>query len=198
MAPRKTNEIRDRILEQALPDVAFDGWTWDVAERAAMGAGYDKAMARAVFPGRINDFTGHFSAWADEQMMAGLEPLDPENLRIRDRIAAGVMARIDALTPWREATRRAVTYWAVPTRSLMGGRLVWRTADAIWVWAGDQATDYNHYTKRVLLSGVITATTLAWLNDETGSRESTEEFLARRIENVMQMGKIIGRIKKPA
>lgn len=193
-----TDQIRDRLLTQALPSIAFDGWTWDVAEDSAVACGYDKTMARAVFPAGLSDFVGHLSDWADRQMLEILDDVNSSDMRIRDRIHLGVMTRIEILKPWREPLRLAMAYWAVPHRSLMAGRNVWRTADHIWVWAGDTATDYNHYTKRALLSGVITATTLAWLNDESDDLSDVEAFLDRRIENVMSLGKTIGRFKKSA
>lgn len=185
-------------MEQALPDIAFDGWAWDVAERAAETAGYSKDMASAVFPGGLSDFVGHFSDLMDRRMMDVLAVADRDDMRIRDRIRTAVLARLDAVAPWKEAYRRAVTYWAIPHRSLMAGRHLWRTADVIWTWAGDTATDYNRYTKRGLLSGVISATMLAWLKDDGDNREAVEAFLDRRIENVMQLGKVIGRFKKSA
>lgn len=198
MKQASITRIRDNILLQALPEIVFDGWTWDVATRAAVAAGYDRAMARSVFPGGVTDFISHFSDWADREMLDSLRGIDPGSLRVRERIHAGVMARIKALSPWREAERRAMTYWAVPLRNLQASRNLWRTADRIWVWAGDTASDYNHYSKRILLSGVIGATMLAWLNDESGDPEKIAAFLDRRIENVLKMGKIIGKLKKGA
>lgn len=198
MSQKQTQTVRDAILVQALPNIAFDGWTWDVAVQAAQSAGYDKAMADAVFPGGLPDLVGHFSDWTDRQMLDGLKGIDPGSLRIRDRVKAGVMGRIEVMMPWREAARRAMIYWAVPTRHFQAGRVLWRSADQIWVWAGDTAKDYNHYTKRVLLSGVISTTTLAWLNDETGDLAAIEPFLDRRIENVLQLGKLLGRQRKRA
>lgn len=196
MTPSDT--IRDTILLQALPDIVFDGWTWDVAQAAAEKTGYDKTMAKAVFPGGLSDFVAHLSDWADRQMLESLGPLEMGDMRVRDRIHLGVMTRLEILQPWREAVRRALTYWSVPTRSLQAARIVWKSADRIWVLAGDTATDYNHYTKRGLLGGVISATTLAWLNDDSEDLAATEAFLDRRIGNVMQLGKVLGRFKRPA
>lgn len=198
MHQEPVQSIRDRILLQALPEVAFDGWVWDVANRAAQVAGYDKTMAAAVFSGGLQDFVGHFSDWTDRQMLDRLANSDSTAMCVRDRVRAGVMARLDTLSPWREATRRAMTYWMVPTRHFQAGRVLWRSADCLWIWAGDTATDYNHYTKRILLSGVISSTTLAWLDDESGDLGATEDFLDRRIENVMQLGKMLGRQRKQA
>lgn len=198
MKPNPSNEIRDRILAEILPNVVFDGWSWDGAEQAALAAGYDRKMAAAVFPDGLPGVVGHFFDWADRQMMDILKDEELDGIRIRDRIQLGVITWIDVMEPWKEALRRALTYWAVPPRHLQAARLIWRTADVIWVWAGDTATDYNHYTKRGLLSGVIGATVLAWLNDETGALDRTEAFLDRRIDNVMKLGQALGRAKKTA
>lgn len=186
---------RDLILENLLPEIPFSGWTWPGVIAAAERAGLDPAMAAAVFPGGLADVVGHFSDWADRAMMAGLAGTDPESLRIRDRVALAVETRLMALQPHREAVRAALSFWALPTRGARAGGVVWRTADHIWNWAGDTATDYNRYTKRGLLCGVIASTTLAWLGDRGDDMASTRAFLARRIENVMQIGKFVGKIK---
>lgn len=188
-------DIRDRILEAGLPDVPFDGWTWDVIERAAVNAGYEKAMACSVFPGGLSDALDHFSALADRRMLERLAAIDPETLRIRDRIHMAVMARLRVLYPWRDAVRQATSYWAMPARIGRGGRIMWRTADSIWDWAGDTATDYNHYTKRTLLCGVIASTMLVWLDDDSHGMSETEAFLGRRINNVLRVGKAMGKMK---
>ena len=198
MTEATPDDIRDAILLQALPDVIFDGWTMAVAERAAVNAGYDRSMVLAVFPGGLADFVGQLSDWADRQMLARLNEYDPESMRVRDRVRLGVVTRLEILDPYREQVRKAMIYWALPHRTSQAGRVVWRTADRIWLWAGDTATDYNHYTKRGLLSGVISSTTLVWLGDESKSGAKTLSFLDRRIENVLELGKMIGRIKKTA
>ena len=191
-------QIRDSILHAALPHVAFDGWTWEMIERAAEEAGYKPSMAKAVFPDRMKDVLDAFADLADREMLKALENTNPEDLRIRDRVRSALIARYEWLKPHKEALRQSVQFWMVPTRKPRGAKIVWRTADRIWEWAGDTATDYNHYTKRGLLSGIIVSTTLFWLNDSSEHMDNTKSFLDRRIENVMQFGKIIGRIKKSA
>ncbi len=192
----KTQIIRDDILQALLPDIPFDGWTWPAVCRAAGKAGYEAEMAGAVFPGRLDDVLVHFVDWADRAMLERLKSVNIVDLRVRDRIHSAVMARFEALQPYKEAERLALTYWTRPFRGVRGSRLLWRTADRIWNWAGDTATDYNRYTKRGLLSGVISTTAMAWLNDESDELAATERFLARRIENVMQFGRILGKLKK--
>ncbi len=192
----KINKIRDDILLATLPAVAFDGWTRESIRSGAVLAGHGADMADAVFPGGVKDMLSHFSDYANRRMMERLADVDPQSLRIRERIRLGVQTRFEALQPHKEAERLAVAYWMRPLRKWDGVRLIWRTADLIWDWAGDTATDYNRYTKRGLLSAILTSATLVWINEDGRDLAKTLAFVDRRIENVMQLGKITGKLKK--
>lgn len=193
---KSTNEVRDAIIEAVLPAIAFDGWTIKALEDAAVSIDMDISIVASVFPDGLAQAVSHFADLYDRKMLTALENVDPEKLKVRERVAKGVMTRLELLTPHKEAVKQALSFWSVPTRAAHGGKSVWRTADCIWIWAGDDAKDYNRYTKRILLSGVISSTTLAWLDDESDDMHITVEFLDRRIANVLKVGQFIGRFKK--
>ena len=163
--------------------------------KSAAAAGYSRSQVRQAFPGKLDDVLDYFAIWTDSKMMEKLDKIDPEVLRVRDRIRTAVLARFDSLEPYREAERQALSYWSMPLRHIRAAKIVWRTADTIWDWAGDTAKDYNRYTKRGLLSGILSTTLLVWLDDDSQGRSITRSFLDRRIENVMQFGQIVGKIK---
>ena len=191
----RNETIKTAILEQALPDVPFDGWEMEVLKRAAQNAGYEPAMVTSVFPAGVKDAISYLSYWADARMLEQLNAAKKPPTRIRDKIALAVRIRLEILAPYKEAERLAIAFWMRPLRKWEGAKLVWKTADVIWQWAGDTATDYNRYTKRGLLSGVLTATTLYWLTDTSAGSQDSWAFLDRRIDNVLSVGKIVGRLK---
>ncbi|MCB1556531.1 MAG: COQ9 family protein [Alphaproteobacteria bacterium] len=189
--------LRDSLIEAALPNVAFDGWTWLLLENAACSCGYEKGMARAAFPVGISEAVSHFSDLYDRRMLTALDHIDPAMLRVRERVALAAKTRMKCLHPHKDAVRMALSYWILPPREARAAQALWATADRIWRWAGDTATDYNRYTKRSLLCGVLATTTLAWLNEnDDPDHQKTDAFLDRRIENVMQIGKLFGTIKE--
>lgn len=189
-----TIDLRDRILLAVLPDVAFDGWTWPAMRAAAAREGLGADMADAVFPGGLADVLRHFSDWADRRMLAELAQIDAGPLRVRDRVREAVLLRLQVLEPWREQAKLAARHWAAPYRTAAAGRLLWRTADRIWIWAGDTATDYNRYTKRALLVSVLAAATVVWLTGDDATDLGT--FVERRIDRVMTLGKFAGRFRR--
>lgn len=194
MNPNITTK-RDHIIKTALPDAVFDGWSWEGVLASAAKDKTPEDIVRALFPGKMADVLDGFADYADRQMLDSLSGIDPQTLKIRERIKMGVVKRFEFLNPHKEAVRSALSFWAMPPHSIQATRIVWRTADRIWDWAGDTATDYNRYTKRGLLSGILASTTLVWLNDTDSAMARTLDFLDRRIENVMTLGRIMGRLK---
>lgn len=189
------HDIRQKILVEALKDVPFDGWTQAGLLKATEAAGYKSDMAVAAFPDGLSDLLAFFSEWADTQMLAALKHIDPEDLKIRARVAKAAMARFAVIEPYKDSVRAAAKYYARPFRSLQAKQMVWKTADAIWDWAGDTTTDYNRYTKRGLLSWVLGVTTVYWLAKKDVSIADVDTFLRARIEEVLKVGQAASKLK---
>ena len=111
-------------------------------------------------------------------------------MKIRARITEAVWQRVLVDSAHIEAARRAAGYLSVPGRQKLAADLLFQTAHHMWRWAGDTATDYNYYSKRLILSGVIASTRLYWFDDDSEDFGKTRAFLERRIENVMQFEKV--------
>ncbi len=187
--------LRDRILLATLAHVPFDGWTEAALEQGVADAGLGTDFALRAFPDGVPDLVGHFSDWADRRMMAQLEALDMDSLRVHGRVAAGVRSRLEALEPHREAVRRVLSFLALPHNAPMALRLTCVTVDAIWYAAGDRSADFNFYTKRGLLASVYGMTVLYWLNDDSENSADTWSFLDRRIADVLTLPRLRARLK---
>ena len=185
----KKAENKDKALLALLPVFGFDGWSETVF----------KQQENAEFHDAL-DVALYFSDWADRRMADRIAAMKEfEALKIREKIFTGVKTRLDVLLPHKAAVKASVRFMAAsPVRARHVPKMLWKTADEIWFLAGDTATDYNHYTKRMLLSGVLTTTTAFWLRDESDNHAATEDFLHRRIENVLSFGKMVGKVKKTA
>jgi ubiquinone biosynthesis protein COQ9 len=185
---------KDAVLLAMLPNVPFDGWTRAGMRAAAGHAGIDITELPLLFPAATRDVAAWFSNWADRQTLAALKRQHIGTMKIRQRIAAGVLARLEILQPHREAVRRSLSLFATPRNLPHGAKLLYDTVDTLWHAAGDRSTDFNFYTKRGLLAGVYAATTLYWLDDRSDGMEATKEFLDRRLAEVLAIPKLRERL----
>ncbi|RMH48039.1 MAG: COQ9 family protein [Alphaproteobacteria bacterium] len=170
-----------------MPHVPFDGWSQATLAAAAAEAGVGPDLVRALFPRGGVDLALAFHDRADRQLAEELARAPAGHLRYSERVAHAVRRRLEIVAPHKEAVRRAAALFALPIYAAEGMRALWRSADTIWRALGDQSTDYNWYTKRMTLAGVISATLLYWLGDSSEGAGRTWDFLDRRIEEVMRI-----------
>ncbi len=189
------DELREALADLLPGEAAFEGWSDAALDAAARTLGVPPERARLAFPGGGGQMVDAWFAAIDRRMVEALPPEMLAAMRVRDRITALVLARIDAVVPYREALRRALAVLALPNHIVMGTALGWRAADAMWRLAGDDATGFAHYSKRLTLAGVYAATLLAFIDDESEGHADTKAFLGRRIEDVMKFEKFKARLK---
>jgi ubiquinone biosynthesis protein COQ9 len=178
---------RRTILAAVLPYVPFDGWSEKSLRRAAEDVGLDPAMVKLAFPGGVAGVIAFWSGEADRAMAAAFAEQDGDEMRFRERITYLVRTRIGVVGDHREAVRRALASLAQPRHGGIGLRCLYRSVDEMWYAAGDQATDFNFYTKRLTLAGVYSSTLLFWLDDASDDNVATWAFLDRRIAGVMRI-----------
>jgi ubiquinone biosynthesis protein COQ9 len=183
------DEIRAAIAPDLAANAAFDGWSDAAIEAAAAGRGVDPDVARLAFPAGAVDMIAAWFESVDRAMIKAVPDEALAAMKVRERIAAQVEARLDALAPDREALRRALAILARPQHALRAAKLGWHAADLMWRRAGDTATDYNHYTKRAILGGVYSATIAVFLDDESEGHADTRDFLSRRIDGILRFEK---------
>ena len=187
------NDRRDALLDAILTHVPFDGWSQTALHRAGEDLGLSAADVAPIFPRGPEEAIQAFSRRADTQMLRALEELDLNGMRVHERVMAGVRARLECVAEHREAVQRGLSFFAMPQNAPQGLTCLYRTVDAIWYAAGDRSTDYNYYSKRLLLSGVYSSTVLYWLNDRSEDFAPTWAFLERRIGEVMKIGGRLGK-----
>ncbi|MGI9510483.1 MAG: COQ9 family protein [Geminicoccaceae bacterium] len=186
---------RDQLLEAALTHIPFDGWSRRALLEGAADIGIASATAKRLFPRGGDDLLAHLDVWADRRLVEMVDQRAIDRLRMRERIARLVRMRLEILSPHREAVRRAIAARLLPNNAIKAGPALWRSVDLIWALAGDRADDASYYSKRGLLLAVWTSTFFYWLEDQSPGLEDSWAFLDRRIDNVMQFGRIRGQVE---
>lgn len=183
------DELRLALAPEIAASAIFDGWGDAALVSAAEMAGADVDVARLAFPGGAMDMIAAWIDGVDVQMIEAFPPERIAAMKIRERIRSLVAFRLQAIAGLEEAQRSARSIMAMPQNARQSVKLGWKSADLMWRLAGDTATDYNHYTKRAILSGIYAATLAVFVDDESEDKAVTQAFLDRRIEGVMKFEK---------
>ncbi len=189
--------LQKQIINAALPNVVFDGWSMEMLRAAAKSLGMPELEADRAFPNGVIEALNAWTADINQQLAEILaNEYNLESMKIRERIATGVMVKLRLQQTHKEAVRRALAIYALPWHAADGLKSLYGTVDAIWRAAGDTSTDWNFYSKRMLLAKVYMSTLPVWLEDDSEDLHETEAFLHRRIEDVMKIQKAKFKLKE--
>ncbi len=182
------SKLRSKFLLLAVAEVPFSGWTEELLQVIEQKMELDSGYSMILFEGGIKDLIVFYEKTQDQAMLDDLAK-HKEELRVREKVALGVKTRIT----FRSKTNKAVLsklmkFYSNPLNVSLGIKNMWDTVDKIWYYAGDQSTDYNYYTKRLLLSAVYSSTLIYYLSDKSEQHQKTWEFLDKRIADVLKIG----------
>jgi ubiquinone biosynthesis protein COQ9 len=120
--------------------------------------------------------------------------IDLSKMKVRDKIKKLVKTRLLIEENNRNSLKSLIT--------LSKGKRIpnlvknnYNIAGLIWTTAGDSSTDFNFYTKRLILSKVFARTFINFVNDESEGFQDSWNFLDDQIDKVMKIGQIKMKIK---
>ncbi|WP_298935406.1 COQ9 family protein [uncultured Ruegeria sp.] len=187
-------DAKQQLLNAILNHVPFDGWSETSFRAAITDSDLEDGLARAICPRGAVDLALAYHARGDAVMLERIKTEDMSGLKFREKIAAAVRYRLEAVED-KELVRRGMTLFSLPMHAGEGAKAVWQTCDMIWDALGDTSDDVNWYTKRATLSGVYSSTLLFWLGDDSPDHQRAWEFLDRRIDDVMQFEKLKAQVR---
>ena len=189
--------LRARLLEAMLVEADAQGWNSAAFDAAARRAGLSPGEAQLAAPRGPLELIEAFADRLDKELAVELADEDLAAMKVRERVTLAVRKRIELVAPYKQAARRAAARLALQRDGVLAGTLAWRTADTIWRALDDKSTDGNFYSKRAILGGVYASTLGVWLMDQSPDGRRAWDFLAARIENVMQFEKFKATRLKP-
>ena len=189
-------EAKKNLLHQASQFIPFDGWSKSCFVEAAQNANLSVEEAYFLFPNGVRDLAVFFHEYGDTKMIEILQNENFDDLRFRDKISQAVWIRLKVNESERHLVRRCMAYFSLPQNFALGSKLIWGTADKIWNFFEDQSEDYNWYSKRMILSGVITSSFFYFIGDNSEGNLSTKDFIDRKIRNIMSFEKYKSYVQK--
>lgn len=175
-------EAEDRLAAAVAEFVPELGLNRQSLAAGARRLGFDEGMRDLIAPNGPADIAailwrGHDAVLTRPETVALLGAM-----KIRDKIGYLLNLRLDEAAQAEELARRLMGFFALPPHGALYHRLLWRTADIIWLLAGDKALDENHYSKRLIVCGILTTAMMTRLSQ---GRAAQHDQIARNIEQVM-------------
>ena len=184
-------DSRDEILKAALELVPKTGWDEVLLDSVL------KKLSKKISPEEMLVFTSVKELVSfhlhknDEVMLHELQKIDVTELKIRERIKRALLIRF--VQADKGVVEKTVKFLANPSNSDLAFKSLSNSCDKIWVWAGDDSTDFNYYSKRSLLAAVYMASLMYYLQSD--DKDRLEIFIEERINDILKLGSLKDKIQ---
>ena len=123
------------------------------------------------------------------QEMKNLKSKDFKKLRVNEKIRFLILSRLKIIDKFFD--RKSIFKLVVKQKSISkAGVMLFNISDEIWYLSGDTSTDFNYYTKRIILMNIYSASFFYFLQDSSKEYVKTKDFIDKQISYVLKFGKL--------
>ena len=184
---------RLKILNFAKIFVSKNGFTQNSLENISKKYGLDLNETELLFPEGNNDLI----KFALEQLNSELEEycrkIDLIRLPIHKRIKKVLLSKVALMNKNKIFYRSIFLNLLIPKKNFSLSSQLYNSVDQIWFIAGDSSTDFNFYTKRLILSIIYSRVMLFFFNNN--NQEELENILDESLQRVSKIPEIKSKLK---
>ncbi len=163
--------------------------------KALLEMSISKELGFVLFPNPALDVVKRWWEILDNDTKSFALTLD-KNLKIRTKISLLVKQRIQKMQPYKNCVRQVYNHTLNPSMlNASASNLValMHTSSVIWTAINDKSppSDYNYYTKRIILKVVLFTSISHWLATD---RSNIDEYIDARIDDALKLAKLKGKL----
>ena len=184
---------RLEVLKFAKIFVSDNGLTKNSLENISKKYGLDINETELLFPEGNNDLI----KFALEQLNSELEEhcrkIDLIRLPTHKRIKKVLLSKVALMNKNKLFYRSIFLNLLIPKKNFSLSSQLYNSVDQIWFITGDSSTDFNFYTKRLILSVIYSRIMLFFFNNN--NQEELENILDESLQRVSKIPEIKSKLK---
>ena len=183
---------RLKILVIAKSIIAKEGFNSKTFNKILKDTKVDENEAHLLFPEGYNDIIKFSLVQLNDDLENYCINLDLIRLPLHKRIRKILLSKILIMNKEKKFYKKLFLSLLLPKRSFSIPKQLYKSIDQIWYIAGDTSTDFNFYTKRLILGGIYLRVLLSFFNNE--DQASLEEVLDTDLQRVGEIPKLKSKI----
>ena len=184
-----------KIFELTKKIVSIDGWSENVLEKL-VNKNIDSSELAYYYPNGYKDILKFSLDEINYSLEKIISKTNIINLPLNKRIKKILMTRLEILNKDKKFFNKTFNHLILPQNTKILTKSLYKSVDTMWYLAGDNSTDFNFYTKRLILSGIYTSTLLIFFNNNIEEAENNIDRSLKRISKLPKLKERFSFIKE--
>ena len=184
---------RLEVLKFAKIFVSEKGLTKNSLENISKRYGIDINETELLFPEGNIDLIKFTLKQLNKELEEYCRKIDLIRLPVHKRIKKVLLSKFSLMNKNKPFYRCIFFNLLIPKKSFSLSSQLYNSVDQIWFIAGDSSTDFNFYTKRLILSVIYSRIMLYFFNNN--NQEELENILDDSLQRVSRIPEIKSKLK---
>lgn len=155
--------LSNRLLENILKNVNDLGWAEESVRKSLLDLNLPEEDAKFIVRGDAFNLIVLFDQWINEKVQQDMDASMFQNLKVHEKIKYLLSLKFKTLHPYKSAVIKGGRLFKNPRAFKESLVMLAESINQMWYEAGDRSTDFNYYTKRLMLTAVHTRVFALWL-----------------------------------
>ena len=187
---KSINKKKEDILKKVKKIVSIEGWSSDIFLKLQK-QNIKKSDLFYFYPDGYKNLLEYALQDINEKLENKLKKINLINFPINKRIKKILLLRFDILNEDKEFYKKTFNHLLLPTNNNISKKSLYNSVNIMWYLAGDNSTDFNFYTKRLILSGIYINALFVFFSKDM---KYVEKNLDKNLKKISKIPKIKERI----
>jgi len=184
---------RLEVLKFAKIIISEKGFNKNSLENISKRYGLNINEIELLFPEGNIDLIKFTLEQLNKELEEYCKKIDLIRLPVHKRIKKVLLSKISLMNKNKLFYRSIFLNLLIPKKNFSLSNQLYNSVDQIWFIAGDSSTDFNFYTKRLILSGIYSRVILFFFNNN--NQEELENILDESLKRVSKIPEIKSKLK---
>ena len=177
---------KEKVLQAAKKIISINGWNSDIFKNIEV-MGLNKNEIIILFPGGYKDLLIFSIKNLNKSLEKKIKNTNIINLPISKRIKKILLTRFEIIESEKKFYQKTFNHLLLPQNLNLLKTMLYKSTDQMWYLAGDDSTDFNFYTKRLMLA-IIYSNALIIYNKN--GINSVEKNIDKNLKKISKIPKI--------
>ena len=179
---------RLQFLKFAKIEVAANGFKTNIFKVISNKYELDINEAEILFPKGNNDLIKFALVQLNNELENSCKKIDLIRLPIHKRIRKILLLKLSLMNKEKFFYKSIFLNLLIPKKNYFVPIQLYKSIDQIWFIAGDTSTDFNFYTKRLILGGIYARVVLFFFNnDDQNELEAILDSNLKRVSKIPEL-----------
>ena len=184
------NKIKSIILQKLKKIVSDEGWSEKVLKQLLQN-GVEKSDLVTYFQYDYKELLKYSLEELNNSLEKEINKINIINYSLNKRIKKILMLRFNILNNDKEFYKKTFYHLLIPSNNKIMKSSLYKSVDTMWYLAGDNSTDFNFYTKRLILAVIYVNALFVLFNKNF---DEVETNIDRNLKKISKIPKIKDRI----